>query len=201
MTRKRLIAGTVLAFLTPSLAAASICPGGVSKAEIGARYLLTEFMVAALMCRQDPGLRESYASFVRRYNPGLVSNARTMKAQFGGAGALDTYVTRLANHAALRSQNERPYCAHARLRLDRALAAETGSELDDVTEQLGYGLGGPACGDLTPVAALERKGRITAEPPPPAPARAPGNAPAAGAPSSPSGPLVEPASGDPSAGG
>jgi len=177
MMRKRWIAGIVAATLAPSVALASTCPSGVDKSAIGTRYLLTEFMVAALACRSDPGFRDSYGTFVQRYNPGLVSNARALKSQIGGNSAVDSFVTRLANHAALR-QNDGPFCSHARLRITRALAAEKSVSLADITDQLGYAQGGPACGDLTPVAALK-------EPVPakaknggkaPAPAKAPGGA-------------------------
>ncbi|MGE0152327.1 MAG: hypothetical protein AB7R90_06885 [Reyranellaceae bacterium] len=113
-------------------------------------------MVAALACRNDPAFRDAYASFVKRYNGGLVGNAQAMKAHFGGGSALDSFVTRLANHAALR-QNEGTYCGHARLRIDRALQAEKSATLAQVIDRLGYTMGGPACGDLTPIAALQTK--------------------------------------------
>lgn len=159
MARKRLIAGIVATLLAPSIGWAQTCPGGMNKAEIGARYLVTEFMVAALSCRNDPGFRDSYASFVRRYNAGLVGNAQAMKSYFGGGASLDSYVTRLANHAALR-QNEGTYCSHARQRIDRALSASKTASLAQVIDGLGYAQGGPACGDMTPVAALAGKGQI-----------------------------------------
>lgn len=156
MARKRLIAGFAAALLAPSVAFAQTCPTGMNKSEIGTRYLVTEFMVAALSCHNDPAFRDSYGSFVRRYNAGLVGNAQAMKAHFGGGAALDNYVTRLANHAALR-QNESTYCSHARLRIDHALHAEKTVSLAQVVDKLGYAMGGPACGDNTPVAALQTK--------------------------------------------
>lgn len=159
MARKRLIAGVVAALLAPSVVFAQTCPGGMNKSEIGARYLVTEFMVAALSCHGDSSFRDSYASFVRRYNSGLVGNAQAMKAHFGGGAALDSFVTRLANHAALR-QNESTYCSHARARIDRALGATKTATLDQVIDTLGYSQGGPACGDNTPVAALATKEQI-----------------------------------------
>ncbi|MDF3074923.1 MAG: hypothetical protein K0S54_2590 [Alphaproteobacteria bacterium] len=174
MARKRLIAGIAAAVLAPSVVLAQTCPTGMSKPEIGARYLVTEFMVAALACRNDPTFRESYGNFVRRYNPGLVGNAQAMKAHFGGGQALDSFVTRLANHAALR-QNDGPYCSHARLRIDHALQAEKSATLAQVIDKLGYSLGGPACGDNTPVAALAGKELTTpakAQPTKPAPVKA-----------------------------
>jgi cell division septation protein DedD len=160
MARKRLIAGIAAALLVPSAVLAQTCPTGMSKSEIGTRYLVTEFMVAALACGNDPAFRESYGSFVRRYNAGLVGNAQAMKAHFGGGQALDSYVTRLANHAALR-QNDGAYCSHARLRIDHALQAEKSATLDQIIDKLGYSLGGPACGDNTPVAALATKDQAT----------------------------------------
>jgi hypothetical protein len=174
MARKRLIVGFAAALLVPSAVLAQTCPTGMSKPEIGTRYLVTEFMVAALACRNDPAFRESYGSFVRRYNAGLVGNAQAMKAHFGGGQALDSYVTRLANHAALR-QNDGPYCSHARLRIDHALQAEKSATLAQVIDKLGYSLGGPACGDNTPVAALATKDQATpakAQPTKPAPVKA-----------------------------
>jgi hypothetical protein len=178
MKRTRFAAATFCVFLAPSLAFATTCPTTLAKAEIGARYLVTEFMVAALSCRNDPAFRDSYASFVRRYNPGLVGNAQALKASFGGGSALDSYVTRLANHAALR-QNDGPYCSHARLRIDRALAAEKTASLVQVIETLGYSQGGPACGDNTPVAALANKAPIGGGKLQPAAATAPAKAAAA----------------------
>ncbi len=154
MTRKRVMAAFVVSLLVPSIASATTCPGGVDKSAIGTRYLLTEFMVAALACKSDPGFRDNYGSFVRRYNAGLVSNAQALKSQFGGGSAVDSFVTRLANHAALR-QNEGPFCNHAKLRITRALEATKTTSLEQVVDQLGYSQGGPACGDLTPVAALK----------------------------------------------
>lgn len=182
MARKRLIAGSVFALLlAPSIVSAQTCPSGMSKAEIGTRYLVTEFMVAALSCKNDPAFRDSYGSFVRRYNSGLVGNAQAMKAYFGGGAALDSYVTRLANHAALR-QNDNGYCNHARTRIDRALTAGKTATLAQVIDKLGYSLGGPACDDNTPVAALTGKDQIgsgQAEPAKTAPAKsAPAAAPA-----------------------
>ena len=154
MTRKRVMAAFVVSLLVPSIAGATTCPTGVDKSAIGTRYLLTEFMVAALACKADPGFRDSYGSFVRRYNAGLVSNALALKSQFGGGSAVDSFVTRLANHAALR-QNDGPFCNHAKLRITRALDAAKATSLAQVVDQLGYSQGGPACGDLTPVAALK----------------------------------------------
>lgn len=161
MARRHLIAGIVATLLVPTIGLAQTCPGGMNKAEIGARYLVTEFMVAALACRSDPAFRDAYTSFVRRYNPGLVGNAQAMKRHFGGGSALDSFVTRLANHAALR-QNEGTYCSHARLRIDRALGAGKNATLAQVIDGLGYSQGGPACGDMTPVAALTGKQPIGA---------------------------------------
>lgn len=181
MARKRFIAGFIAIVMAPSVSFAQTCPGGMNKAEIGTRYLVTEFMVAALSCKNDPAFRDSYGSFVRRYNAGLVGNAQAMKAHFGGGSALDSFVTRLANHAALR-QNDGAYCAHARLRIDRALNAAKTATLPQVIDNLGYALGGPACGDNTPVAALASKesigGATKAKPgaaslAPPTPAAAP----------------------------
>jgi len=159
MARKRFIVGFIAVLMAPSVSFAQTCPGGMDKAEIGTRYLVTEFMVAALSCKNDPAFRDSYGSFVRRYNAGLVGNAQAMKAHFGGGSALDSYVTRLANHAALR-QNDGAYCSHARLRIDRALNANKTATLSQVIDNLGYSLGGPACGDSTPVAALAGKESI-----------------------------------------
>lgn len=182
MARKRFIAGFAAVLMAPSISFAQTCPSGMNKAEIGARYLVTEFMVAALSCKNDPAFRDSYGSFVRRYNPGLVGNAQAMKAHFGGGSALDSFVTRLANHAALR-QNDGAYCSHARLRIDRALAANKTATLPQVIDNLGYSLGGPACGDNTPVAALAGKESIgtpdKAIPAKAAPAAKPGAAPVA----------------------
>jgi hypothetical protein len=181
MARKRFIAGFIAVLIAPCVSFAQTCPSGMNKAEIGTRYLVTEFMVAALSCKNDPAFRDSYGSFVRRYNAGLVGNAQAMKAHFGGGSALDSYVTRLANHAALR-QNDSAYCSHARLRIDRALSANKTATLPQVIDNLGYSLGGPACGDNTPVAALSGKESIgtpgKAEPAK-APAAKPGAAPVA----------------------
>jgi hypothetical protein len=161
MARKRLIAGVAAVLLAPSFAFAQTCPAGMSKADIGTRYLVTEFMVAALSCRNDAGFRESYGAFVKRYNAGLVGNAQAMKAHFGAGAALDSFVTRLANHVALR-QNDGPYCTHARARIDRALNASKTATLAQVIDTLGYAQGGAACDDNTPIAALASKETIGA---------------------------------------
>lgn len=100
---------------------------------INFRLLQTELMVAALSCGRND-FKSKYNNFVVRFGPALRRNGRTLRAIFrrayghNGRRRLDTYVTRLANEASVRSMENTRFCETAGRKLDvvmRARQAET----------------------------------------------------------------------------
>lgn len=89
---------------------------------LNTRVMQTELMVAALSC----GHRELYNDMVKRFEPELVEQGRSLKRLFEkayGKGAhhqLNKYVTQLANDASQRSASEgRNFCAAAAAAFER----------------------------------------------------------------------------------
>jgi len=102
------------------------------KEAIAFRHLQTELMVAALSCgRQE--YHSKYNTFVLRYRPAFKRNGRTLRAIFkrnygnGGKRRLDSYVTRLANEASVRSMQRSEFCEVAGRKLDAVLTAGGGA--------------------------------------------------------------------------
>jgi len=111
------------------------CPAGFSieppPPVIATRALQTRMMVAALTCDQ----RDAYGVFVTRFRTQLSVNADSLAVRFerqGGPTAVDRLVTRLANHAAADSTQDRDgFCARAGATLKR-LATTPPGDLADV---------------------------------------------------------------------
>ena len=97
---------------------------------INFRRLQTELMVAALSCGRDD-FRSKYNTFVIRFRPALRSNGRTLKAIFKrtyghrGKRRLDSYVTKLANEASVRSMENAAFCETAGRKFDAVLRARS----------------------------------------------------------------------------
>ena len=86
-------------------------------------------MVAALSCGARE-YRSKYNDFVVRFRPALRRNGRTLRAIFKrtygahGRRQLDTYVTRLANEASVRSMENDRFCEIVGRKLDAVLRAQ-----------------------------------------------------------------------------
>lgn len=99
------------------------------QAALDVRYLQTELMVAALSCGR-PDFHQHYNVFVAKFGKSLKQHANVMKSyfsrQYGAQGIkqLDTYVTRLANEASLRSMQQTAFCEESNSVFQRITALE-----------------------------------------------------------------------------
>ena len=102
------------------------------QAALDVRYLQTELMVAALSCGR-PDFHTRYNTFVAKFGDSLKRHSNVMKAYFtreyGAKGnqQMDTYVTRLANEASLRSMQQVSFCQDSVGLFERVTAIETAS--------------------------------------------------------------------------
>ena len=92
------------------------------------RRMQQEFTVAALSCgtlqSQRDYLAARYNQFVVKFAGVLRDNARVLRAHFihhGGLDGFDSWMTRLANAAAVDVATDPGYCAHLWIDLDTAL--------------------------------------------------------------------------------
>lgn len=102
------------------------------QAAFDVRFLQTEFMVAALSCgRAD--FHSHYNRFVAKFGGPLKRHGSALKSyfarQYGGQGAnrLDSYTTKLANEASLRSMRQATFCQDAGRQMERVNQMETTS--------------------------------------------------------------------------
>ena len=128
--------GGRLAFAVAAVAMALISTTGVEAAgrinaqeqdALAARMLQTELMVAALRCNEHG----RYNAFVHRFEDQLVTRGRTLKGMFvrlygsQGVSRLNSFITRIANEASLRSLAVgRDYCFQADALFANVLAAQ-----------------------------------------------------------------------------
>lgn len=102
------------------------------QAALDVRYLQTELMVAALSCGR-PEFHQHYNVFVAKFGNSLKRHATVMKTyfsrQYGAQGTkqLDSYVTRLANEASLRSMQQASFCEESSTLFQRVTALEVTS--------------------------------------------------------------------------
>jgi hypothetical protein len=100
MKKGMMIVGTVLALLTSPVNAACWTQSEVAAAEV--RDFDTMLMVSGLRCRfQSTALIDTYNAMVVHHRAALTEANMQLKAHFtpaiGGANALDSYITRVAN--------------------------------------------------------------------------------------------------------
>lgn len=104
------VALAALVFTTqPSLSApkTKICVSSIEKHALDSRVLQTELMVGGLSC----GQQEQYNRFVESFQPQLQEQGEALKKLFArihgrqAEGALNAFVTRLANDSSERSRN------------------------------------------------------------------------------------------------
>lgn len=126
------IAGTTL---TGAGAAQAACATGVEAGTVAksVRTLQSDMMVAALSCEQ----RDLYNGFVTRYRQDLVRNGKALKLHFkrahsgGHSQALNSFVTELANDAAIRhARTGSAYCTASREMMLELLDGGTQTEID-----------------------------------------------------------------------
>lgn len=99
------------------------------RAALDVRYLQTELMVAALSCGR-PDFHQHYNVFVSKFSKSLKQHANVMKNYFNrqygkqGMKQMDSYVTRLANEASLRSMQQVSFCEDSRVLFQRVTSLE-----------------------------------------------------------------------------
>jgi hypothetical protein len=102
------------------------------QAAFDVRFLQTEFMVAALSCGR-PDYQQYYNTFVIRFGGSLKRHADVLKAHFAreygkqGTSKLDSYATRLANEASLRSMQQVTFCQDTGLVMERVAGLDLAS--------------------------------------------------------------------------
>lgn len=102
------------------------------QAALDVRYLQTELMVAALSCGRTE-YHTYYNNFVSKFGNSLKRHSNVMKAYFTreygaqGGKQLDTYVTRLANEASLRSMQQASFCQDSKALFERVAATDAPS--------------------------------------------------------------------------
>jgi hypothetical protein len=102
------------------------------QAALDVRYLQTELMVAALSCGR-PEFHTRYNAFVSKFGNSLKRHSNVMKTYFTreygakGSQQLDTYVTRLANEASLRSMQQASFCQDSSALFERVTAIDAAS--------------------------------------------------------------------------
>lgn len=99
------------------------------QAALDVRYLQTELMVAALSCG-NPAYHKQYNVFVGRFGKSLKTHANVLKSYFNrqygkqGTKEMDSYVTRLANEASLRSMQQATFCQDSAALFQRVTALQ-----------------------------------------------------------------------------
>jgi hypothetical protein len=102
------------------------------QAAFDVRFLQTEFMVAALSCGR-PDYQHFYNTFVTRFGAPLKRHADVLKNHFvreygkQGANKLDSFATKLANEASLRSMQQVTFCQDTGLVMERVAALDAAS--------------------------------------------------------------------------
>jgi hypothetical protein len=102
------------------------------QAAFDVRFLQTEFMVAALSCGR-PDFQAFYNTFVTRFGAPLKRHADELKVHFTkeygkqGANKLDSYATKLANEASLRSMRQVTFCQDTGMVMERVTSLDPAS--------------------------------------------------------------------------
>ncbi len=133
-SRAVILAGVAAAalFAASSANAQSAPANAREQAAFDVRFLQTEFMVAALSCGR-PEYQSFYNTFVSRFGAPLKRHADELKAHFTreygkqGANKLDSFATKLANEASLRSMRQVTFCQDTGLVMERVTALDPAS--------------------------------------------------------------------------
>ena len=131
---RRLAAGAVAVLCigaAQAQAASVACFAGTDVKQAHLRELQQDFTVAALSCGASAvpsaSFTDRYNAFIGKFAAVLRDNARVLEAHFvghGGTSGFDSWMTKLANAAAVRAATEPTYCDHARASLELAVAVE-----------------------------------------------------------------------------
>lgn len=131
--RHALLGVTALAALCAFASPGSAQPVNVREQQaLDVRYLQTELMVAALSCGRAE-FHQYYNTFVSKFGNSLKRHSNVMKTYFNreygaqGSKQLDTYVTRLANEASLRSMQQATFCQDSSALFERVAALDAPS--------------------------------------------------------------------------
>lgn len=122
----------VAALIAAAPAKAQSAMNAREQAAFDVRFVQTEFMVAALSCGR-PDYQQYYNTFVTRFGTPLKRHADVLKAHFAreygkqGMSKLDSYATRLANEASLRSMQQVTFCQDTGLVLERVAGLDLAS--------------------------------------------------------------------------
>lgn len=133
-SRAVILAGVAAAalFAASSANAQSAPANAREQAAFDVRFLQTEFMVAALSCGR-PEYQSFYNTFVSRFGAPLKRHADELKAHFTreygkqGANKLDSFATKLANEASLRSMRQVTFCQDTGLVMERVTSLDPAS--------------------------------------------------------------------------
>lgn len=119
-------------------AAAEHCPTAKEEAALRTRAVQTDFMVAALNCKE----RDRYNDFVTKFQKPLVREGKALKAYFkrrhGGQAAreLNAFVTQLANLASQRyNKRTQTFCTQTRKQLTEVMALKPADFADFIDRQ------------------------------------------------------------------
>lgn len=110
----------------PAVQAAGATPTAREQAALDVRFLQTELMVAALSCGRSD-FHQSYNAFVTKFGPALKLHGSALKAYFSrqygsqGVSKLDSFATKLANEASLRSMQQANFCHDSGMLMQRAV--------------------------------------------------------------------------------
>ena len=133
-SRAVILAGVaaIALFAANSAEAQSAPASSREQAAFDVRFLQTEFMVAALSCGRTE-FQGYYNSFVTRFGAPLKRHGDVLKAHFTreygkqGLNKLDSFATKLANEASLRSMQQVTFCQDTGLVMERIAAIEPAS--------------------------------------------------------------------------
>ncbi|MFN4284259.1 MAG: hypothetical protein ACK4NA_16640 [Alphaproteobacteria bacterium] len=126
------VAAAALLAAAPAAEAQTAPANAREQAAFDVRFLQTEFMVAALSCGR-PDYQSFYNSFVARFGAPLKRHADVLKAHFTreygkqGLNRLDSFATKLANEASLRSMQQVTFCQDTGLVMERVAALDAAS--------------------------------------------------------------------------
>lgn len=139
-SRNRLVSAAIAAVLLTGQAAAAAehCPTAKEAAALRTRAVQTDFMMAALNCKE----RDRYNAFVKKFQKPLVRQGKALKAYFkrqhGGTATreLNAFITQLANLASQR-YNKAPnsFCTRAGKQLTEVMALEPADFADFIGRQ------------------------------------------------------------------
>jgi hypothetical protein len=133
-SRAVILAGVAAAalFATDAARAQGVPANVREQTAFDVRFLQTEFMVAALSCGR-PDYQNYYNTFVTRFGAPLKRHADVLKSHFvreygkQGANKLDSFATKLANEASLRSMQQVTFCQDTGLVMERVTALDAAS--------------------------------------------------------------------------